>query len=89
MNPTNRTRILTLRANSTQLNLTPKRVGFKSGVLLKYIIGFTPIWTLFQVNPTRLDSVLDPEGQPNPFEPKNWAQNWIEPENGLSLAALQ
>ena len=34
--------------------------------------------TLFYVNPTQLDPFLDPEGQPDPFEPKNWAQNWVE-----------
>jgi hypothetical protein len=23
---------------------------------------------------------MDPEGQPNPFEPENWAQNQVEPK---------
>ena len=23
---------------------------------------------------------MDPEGQPDPFEPENWAQNWVEPK---------
>ena len=36
--------------------------------------------TLFEVNPTRLDLFWDPEGRPDPFEPDNWAQNWVEPE---------
>ena len=32
---------------------------------------------------------LDSEGQPDPFEPENWAQNQVEPQkNGLDLAAL-
>ena len=38
------------------------------------------IQTLFDVNPTQLDPFLDLEGQPDPFEPKNWAQNWVEPK---------
>ena len=33
--------------------------------------------------------MLDPEGQPDPFEPENWAQKWVEPQkNGSGLAAL-
>ena len=35
---------------------------------------------LFNVNPTQLDPSLDPEGQLDPFEPKNWAENWVEPK---------
>ena len=31
-------------------------------------------------NWTRLDPFLDPEGQPDTFDPENWAQNWVEPE---------
>ena len=26
------------------------------------------------------DLFLDPEGQPDPFEPENWVQNWVEPK---------
>ena len=37
-----------------------------------------PNWTRFSKYP---------EGQPDPFEPKNWAQNWVEPKkNGSGLA---
>ena len=35
---------------------------------------------LFEVNETQLDLFFDPEGQPNPFEPENWVQDWIEPQ---------
>ena len=32
---------------------------------------------------------MDSEGQPDPFEPKNWAQNQVEtPQNGSVLAPL-
>ena len=34
---------------------------------------------LFNANPTQLDPFLDPEGQPNSFEP-NFEQNWVEPQ---------
>ena len=36
--------------------------------------------SLFEVCKTQLDPFLDPEGQPDPFEPKNWAQNRVEPQ---------
>ena len=36
-------------------------------------------------NPTQLDAFLDPEGQHDPFEPKNWAQNWVEPKKRVGF----
>ena len=29
---------------------------------------------------TQLDTILGPEDQLYPIEPKNWAQNWVEPK---------
>ena len=29
---------------------------------------------------TRPNPFLNPEDRPDPFEPKNWAQNWVEPK---------
>ena len=75
------TRILTLRANPTQLNptqlnpilhpegLTRRKIG--AGRVQIRFIKYIIVWTLFEVNPTQLDPFLDPEGQPDPFEPKN------------------
>ena len=45
------------------------------------------IKTLSYVNMTQLNPFLDPQSQPDLLEPKNWAQNWVEP-NGSGLAAL-
>ena len=53
-------------------------VGFKFGVIESFLKS------------TRLDPFLDPESQPNLFEPKDWAQNRFEPSKkpGSGLAAL-
>ena len=36
----------------------------------KFVPNLNPFWG----QPAQ----LDPEGQPYPFEPENWAQNWVE-----------
>ena len=36
------------------------------------------IKTLSYVNMTQLNPFLDPQSQPDPLEPNNWAQNWVE-----------
>ena len=40
----------------------------------KFVPNLNPFWG----QPAQLDPFLDPEGQPYPFEPENWAQNWVE-----------
>ena len=69
MNPTNLTRILTLRAQPDGSDRA--KIGF-----IKHIQGWTRIWTLFEVNMTRLDLKIGPKIGLNS---KN---------NGLCLAAL-
>ena len=32
-----------------------------------------------------MDPFWDPEGQPEPFEPENWAQNWVEPKKRVGF----
>ena len=87
MNLTNPIRILTLRANPTQLNLildpegpTWKWVGFKSGLLSIYIIGLNPNLNPFWGQPDLIGPILDSEGQPDHFEPENRAQTQVKPK---------
>ena len=60
--------------------------------LLGTLLVWIQIWILFEVNSNRLDPFLDPEGQPDPFEPKIWFKIWsqnlvpkFDPKIGLNL----
>ena len=75
---------LTLRANWNQLDFglwgpNPTWKWAKLA-LLSTLYGWIQIWTHLEVKPIQPDLFLNPEGQPDPLQPKNCGQNLVEPK---------